>query len=65
MKIGSRYCKWSSLNALGTQTPLCNSFFELGEFLFFLFSLLAIWVNKICPPSVKVMKIENLQNKLV
>ena len=33
-KIGLTGCKWSSLNAPGTQTPLYHPFLELGEFPF-------------------------------
>ena len=33
-KIGLTGCKWSSLNAQGTQTPLSSPFLELGDFPF-------------------------------
>ena len=31
-KMGLMGCKWSSLNAPGTETPLSHSVLELGEF---------------------------------
>ena len=37
-KRGFKECKWSSLNAQGTQTPLSHPFLELGEFPFFIIS---------------------------
>ena len=33
-KIGLTGCKWSSLNAPGTDTPESHPFLELGDFLF-------------------------------
>ena len=33
-KMGLKGCKWSSLNAPGTETPLCHPFVELGKFPF-------------------------------
>ena len=30
-KMGLKGCKWSSLNAPGTQTPLSHPFLELGK----------------------------------
>ena len=33
-KIGSKGCKWSSLNAQGTKNPLSHPLFELEEFPF-------------------------------
>ena len=33
-KMGLKGCKWSSLNAPGTETPLSHPFLELGEFPF-------------------------------
>ena len=54
--------KWSSMNAPGTQAPLSHSVLELN---FSLFSLLALWGNKYCPPSIKMNQIENCQNKIL
>ena len=33
-KMGLKGCKWSSLNAPGTETPQSHPYWELGEFLF-------------------------------
>ena len=60
-KMGLKGCKWSSLNAAGTQTPLCHSILELR---FSLFSVLALWGNKKWPPSIKVQQMENFKNKM-
>ena len=49
-KSGLRACKWSSLNAPGTQTPLSWPFMKLQEFPF----LSKKWGNKNWPPSMKV-----------
>ena len=59
-KIGLTGCKWSSLNAPGTENSLSYPFLELGEFPFL---ILALWGNKNWPPSIKVKKFENYQNK--
>ena len=61
IKIGLKGCKWSSLNAPGTQAPLSHSLLEWD---FSLFSLLALWGNKNWPPSIKMKQIENCQNKM-
>ena len=50
-KMGLKCCIWSSLNAPGTENPLCHPFLGLGEFRF---SLLAVWGNKNWPPSMRV-----------
>ena len=50
-KTGLKGCKWSTLKALGTQTPLSHSVLELD---FSLFSLLALPGNENWPPSIKV-----------
>ena len=60
-KMGLKGCKWSSLNAPGTQTSLSHPFLELE---ISPFSLLALWGNKKWPPSIKVKQIENFQNKM-
>ena len=60
-KMGLKWCKWFSLNAPGTQTPLSHSVLELD---ISLFSQLALWGNKKWPPSMKVRKRENCQNKM-
>ena len=60
-KMGLKGCKCSSLNALGTQTPLSHSVLELH---FSLFSLLALWGNKKWSPSMKVQQMENSKNKM-
>ena len=39
-KFGLTGCKWSSLNAAGTETLVSNPFLELGEFPFPIISLL-------------------------
>ena len=59
-KSGSMGCKLSSLNAPGIENPLSHSLLKLGEFPW---PLLALWGNKNWPPSMKVKKMENLQNK--
>ena len=59
-KMGLNWCKWFSLNAPGTQIPLSHSVLELD---ISLFSLLALCGNKNWPPSMKVKKLENFQNK--
>ena len=53
-KSGLTGCKWSSLNAPGTQTPLFHPYLKLGEFPFSVFDL---WGNKKWPPSIKVKKL--------
>ena len=60
-KMGLKGCKWSSMNAPGTRTPLSHPFLELD---FSPFSLLALWGNKKWPPSIKVKQIEIFQNKM-
>ena len=60
-KMGLKGCKWSSLNAPGTHTPLSHSILELDSSLF---SLLALWGNKNWPPNIKVQKVENCKNKM-
>ena len=40
-KMSLKGCKWSSLNAPGTQIPLSHSFLELGEFPFL--SISPLW----------------------
>ena len=52
--IGANGCKWSNLNAPGTQNPLSCPFL----------SLLALWGNKNWPPRMKVKKLQNLWNKI-
>ena len=37
-EFGLTGCEWSSLNALGTETPLSSPFLELGEFPFLIIS---------------------------
>ena len=59
-KMGSMGCKWSSLNAPGTENPLSHSILKLDESPF---PLLALWGNKNWPPSMKVKKLVNYQNK--
>ena len=59
-KSGSTGCKWSSLNAPGTENPLSHPLLGLGEFQFL---LLALWGIKNWPPSMKVKKLENFQNQ--
>ena len=59
-KTGLKGCTWSPLNAQGTQTPQSHSVLELD---ISLFSQLALWGNKNWPPSIKVIQIENCQNK--
>ena len=54
-------CKWSSLNALGTENPLSHSVLELGEFPF---PLLALWGNKNGLPSMKVKKLEKFHKEM-
>ena len=60
-KMGFRGCKWSILNAPGTQTPLSHPIFKLEEILF---SILALWGNKNWPPSMKVKKLKIFCNKM-
>ena len=59
-KRGLKECKWSSLNAPGTENPLSHSVLELEEFPF---PLLVLWGNKNWPPSMKVKKMENFRTK--
>ena len=59
-KSGLTGCKWSSLNALGTQIPLSCPFLKLQEFPFIIIMLLSLWGNKKWPPTMKVKKFENL-----
>ena len=60
-KMGLKGCKWSNLNAPGTQIPLCHSVLELD---FSLSPLLALWGNKEWPPTIKMKQIENSNNKV-
>ena len=60
-KMGLKGCKWSSLNAPGTETPQSHPYWELGDSPF---PLLALWGNKIGLPSMKVKKFEKFQNKI-
>ena len=48
-KMGLLGCKWSNVNAPGTQSCHSHSIIELGDF-----PLLALWNNKNWPPSIKV-----------
>ena len=59
-KTGSMGCKWSSLNAPGTENPLSHSILKLDEPPF---PLLA-WGNKNWPPRMKVKKLEIFWNKM-
>ena len=54
--------KWSSLNAPGTEIPLCHSVLKLDEFPFS--PLLALRGNKNWPPSMKVKKFKIFWNKM-
>ena len=60
-KRGLMGCKWSSLNAQGTENPLSHSILKLDEYPFL---LLALWGNKNWLPSMKVKKVENCQSKI-
>ena len=59
-KRGLKGCKWSSLNAPGTENPLSHSIMKLDESPF---PILALWGNKNWPPSMKMKKVENFHNK--
>ena len=59
-KRGLMGCKWSSLNAPGTENPFSHSILKLDESPF---PLLALWGNKNWPPSIKMEKLENFQSK--
>ena len=60
--MGLRGCKWSSLKAPGSQTPLSHSVLELD---FSLFSLLALfWGIKNWPPSIKMRQMEIYLSKM-
>ena len=59
--MGLKGCKWSSLNAQGTETPLSHPYWEMGNSLNS--QLLALWGNKNGLPSINVKKCENFQNK--
>ena len=48
-------CKWSGLNAPGTETPLCHPILRLDEFPF---PIIGLWGNKNWPPSMKVKKLK-------
>ena len=54
-------CKWSSLNAPGTENPLSHPFLGLGEFPFPFIGPLGC--NKNGLPNMKVKKMENCQYK--
>ena len=58
-KIGTKGCKWSSLNATGTETIIHIGSWENSPF-----SLLALWGNKNGLPSMKVKELEKFQNKM-
>ena len=58
--MGSEDCKWSSLIAPGTKTPLSHPILKLDEFPFPIIGPLG---NKNWPPSMKVKKMEILQDK--
>ena len=60
-KMGLKGCKWSSLNAPGTQTPWSHPFLKLD---ISPFPIIGLWGNKKWAPSIKVKKIENCQNKM-
>ena len=53
-QTGSMGCKWSSLNAPGTENPLW-----LEEFPF---PIIGLWGNKKWLPTMKVKNIEKFQN---
>ena len=53
-------CKWSSLNATGTENPLSHSILKLDESPFSVISPLGY---KNWPPSMKVKKLEKFCNK--
>ena len=59
-KRGSKGYKWSSLNAQGTGNPLSHPLLGLGELHF---PIIGPQGNKNWPPSMKVKKLENFQNK--
>ena len=43
-KIGSRGCIWSSLNAPGTETPLSDAYWNLGEWAFLIIGpIIHLW----------------------
>ena len=53
-------CKWSSLNAPGTETPLSH---PILKWVNSHFPLLVLWGNKSWPPNMKVEKLEKYLNK--
>ena len=59
-KRGLKGCNWSSLNAPGTETLYL---IHLWGWENSLLPLLGLWGNKNGPPSMKVKKMENFQNK--
>ena len=61
-KIGLICCKWSNLNAPGTEKTC--ALLRLGEFHFPIFSLPLFGVIRIGLSSIKVKKFENLGNKI-
>ena len=64
-KSGSKGCKWSSLNAPGTENPLSHPLLGLEDFPFpYISPILALWGNKNRPPSMKVEKLKKFQNKM-
>ena len=60
-KMGSKDCKWSSLNAPGTENPLSHPVLKLDEFPF---PIIGLWGNKNQPPSMKVKKLKIFWNKM-
>ena len=46
-KIGLKGCKWSSLNAPGTETPLSHPYWKLQEFPFSIFFYSLVVTTKI------------------
>ena len=61
-ETGLKGCKWSSLDAPGTETPL--SLIHIGSWKNSPVSLLALWGNKIGLHSMKMKELEKLQNKM-
>merc|ERR1739842_5838 len=60
-KSGLKGCKWSSLNAPGTETPQSYPYWERGNSPN---SHIALWGNMNGLPSMKVKKLKIFQNKM-
>ena len=63
-KSGLKGCKWSSLNAPGTETPQSHAYWERVILPTPIISPLGLWGNKNWLPSMKWEKLKIFQNKM-